>query len=434
MKNFSNILERLKKNQLLKDSLWSLIGNSLGKGLALIAGILIARFLGKDIYGEYGVIKTTILSIGVFSTFGLGYTATKYISEYRIIDSGKIPQFLNVARKITLVFSGCMAMLVFLFSDFIAIRLFSAAYLSQPLKILSILIIFNAFVTTQIGILSGFGNFKEIAKVNSFVGLLTFIFSLPLTYLYGLNGALTALLLVQVMNFILNYIIIKKELLKIPSASKYEPTMLRNTINFSLPIALQESIYAMSSWLSIFILIRFSNYGEVGLYSAAIQWNSIILFIPSILRNVVLSHLSKNSNNQQEHSKILKYTTYINIVATLIPSILIFLFSPLIAKIYGESFEGISVLISLAVFITVFSSVSNVYTQAYISIGKNWLMFLLKGSREFLIIITFIMIMYFSDLSGAKSIIYSNLICSIVYMFVITSIYSSLEKSGVKNI
>lgn len=73
----ANIIAKIKTSKLLTDSLWSLGGNVVGKGLALLADILVARFLGKDIYGEYGIIRNTILTIGVFSTFGLGYTATK---------------------------------------------------------------------------------------------------------------------------------------------------------------------------------------------------------------------------------------------------------------------------------------------------------------------------------------------------------------------
>lgn len=43
---------------------------------------MIARFLGKELYGEYGTIKTTLTYIAIVSTFGFGYTATKYIAEY----------------------------------------------------------------------------------------------------------------------------------------------------------------------------------------------------------------------------------------------------------------------------------------------------------------------------------------------------------------
>ena len=53
--------ERLKSSDLFKDSFWALAGSALGKGLSLLAGIAVARFLGKEVYGEYGTIRTCLL-------------------------------------------------------------------------------------------------------------------------------------------------------------------------------------------------------------------------------------------------------------------------------------------------------------------------------------------------------------------------------------
>lgn len=73
---------RFKESKLFKDSAWALIGSILGRGLSLFAGIAVARFLGKKIYGEYGMIKSNLVLVSVFSTFGLGYTATKFCSKF----------------------------------------------------------------------------------------------------------------------------------------------------------------------------------------------------------------------------------------------------------------------------------------------------------------------------------------------------------------
>ena len=77
MIDLPSLYQKIKTNKLAKDSFWSIFGNGLGNLLLLIAGIIIARFLGKDLYGEYGIVKTTMFYIAAFSTFGLGYTSTK---------------------------------------------------------------------------------------------------------------------------------------------------------------------------------------------------------------------------------------------------------------------------------------------------------------------------------------------------------------------
>lgn len=423
-----NTTKKLRGSQFFKDSFWSLTGNVIGKGLALVAGIVVARFLGKDVFGEYGIIRNTILTIGVFSTFGLGYTATKYVAEYRRYKPELIRVFIKTANKITLWFSGSMALMLFVFAPYVATQWLDAVHLAIPLRILSVLIIFNAITTTQIGVLSGFGRFKAIAQINSIVGVLTFLLSVLLTWLYDLNGALSALLIVQVVNCALNYFVVRKETAHLELKSN-DRRLTKEILSFSTPIALQEAVYSVTSWLANLLLIKLSTYGELGMYSAAMQWNSIVLFIPGILRNVVLSYLSSNTSDNAAHRQILKQTVIINLISTLIPVIVVSLFSGLIAKSYGESFDGLSGLISIAVFTTIFTSVSNVYAQAFTSLGKNWTMLLIRTFRDVMQLLGMVIFVYFFNISGAKSIIYSGLIFSSMFLLIMIILYNKYIKN-----
>lgn len=415
------------KDKLVIDSVWSVFGNVFGKGIALLAGIFIARFLGKEVYGEYGIIRNTILSIGVFSTFGLGYTATKFISELRVKCPEQIPIFIKYSNKITFIFSGLMALILFVTADLISTYWLKIPHLGFSLRILSILIVFNAITTSQIGILSGFGKFKEIAKINTTIGFLTFIFSALLTYLYNLNGALLALLIVQVFNCAFNFFVVKSELKKYEKAVGGDKRMLKNILIFSIPVALQEAIYSVTTWLSSVFLIRYASIGDLGLYTVVVQWNAIILFIPGILRNVVLSHLSMSNSNFQDHSNILKKTIFINFISTLVPCMFVLIFSSEIAASYGISFNDLDQLISLSVFTTIFTSVSNVYAQAFTSLNRNWLMLLLRTIRDILTIISFIILTKYKILSGVLALITSGLIFSMMFLLISFIVYKNIN-------
>jgi O-antigen/teichoic acid export membrane protein len=164
---YITLKNRILNSKLINDSFWALIGNIIGKGLSLAAGIFVARFLGKEVFGEYGIVKNTIMLIAAFSTFGLGYTATKYIAEYKNNKSEYTKLVLHYATKITLAFSGVMALILFLTAEYFAEYVLSDHHLKTPLRIISILIVFNALTTMQIGVIAGFGKFKEMARINS---------------------------------------------------------------------------------------------------------------------------------------------------------------------------------------------------------------------------------------------------------------------------
>ena len=377
----SLVVERIRKSPLFKDSMWSLIGSTVGRGLSLIAGILVARFLGKDIYGEYGIIKTTLIYIEIFSTFGLGYTATKYIADYKKTNPGKVSAVCKAALKITLLTSGLMALVVLVFAKQIA-EIIDAPHLFNTLRITAAGIIVNAINVAQIGVLSGFAEFKVIARNTTISGVVTFVLTATLTYIWGLNGAVIALVLSYGTQCLINNISVRALVKQYEKPSGPQKELYKELVAFSFPIALQESLYSITSWVISFMLIKLTGYGELGLYSAAGQWAAIISFIPGILRNVTLSHLSSNMTNRSAHDRTMRAMLAVNIISTSVMFLGIVVFQNLICSFYGETFVGLKSVLLVLTFNTICSNASNVYVQEFMAQGKNWFVFVCKIIRD----------------------------------------------------
>ena len=65
------IIQSIKSNNLFKDSLWAVMGNGIGNFLMLFSGILIAKFLGKDLYGEYSY-QVEVANLADYGKFRIG--------------------------------------------------------------------------------------------------------------------------------------------------------------------------------------------------------------------------------------------------------------------------------------------------------------------------------------------------------------------------
>lgn len=423
------MINRLKSSPLFLDSFWSLLGNVIGKGLALLSGILVARILGKEVFGEYSVIRNTILTIGMFSTFGLGYTSTKFVADF-IRDNSKDTRILiKYITQITFCFSLFIGGLLFCFASYISIHFLNDPFLAKPLQYLAFLIVFNAITVTQIGILSGLKEFKNLAIINCIIGGVTFLTSVIFTYCWGFNGALLSLIFNQIINCVCNEIAIKRRLTLILIQDNTPGKLLaKKVLQFSFPIALQEFIFASTSWLSMLLLVRYSNYGELGMYNAAMQWNAIVLFIPGILRNVILAHLSSNSQNKLEYDNIIRKTVILNIICTIIPSIIVFFFASFITQMYGKTFIGLDSLISMAVFSTVFLSVGNVYTQAFTSIGKNWLMLFFRFFRDISGLLLFVVLITYFHINGASAMLIGTLSSGVLFVIYTVITFHIIKK------
>lgn len=369
------VVVRLKNSALLKDSFWALLGSVLGKGLSLVAGILVARFLGKEMYGQYGILKNTLLNIAVFSTLGLGYTGTRFVAKN--IDTG-VSKTIRLIYRITLVVSSLMAIAVFIFAEPLAVFI-KAPELDGALRLTAIIIIFNAINTSQIGILSGFKAFKEVAKNNVYAGIVTFVLSGLLAFFWALDGALWALLLSTCFNVLINYVSVTRLRKQCDDNGKGDdPVDAKEVISFSIPIALQESMYFVVSFMSSYLLITYAGYGELGITSAAAQWSGVLLFIPGVMKNVMLSYFSSMDSTVSLRKKLI----LINGLSTFVPWLFIALLSHFIASFYGETFNNLYLVIIISCLGSIFSSISSVIVYEFISQGRNWTMFFLRLLRD----------------------------------------------------
>ena len=69
--------------RMMSGAFWSFTGTALGKFFVFLTGIICARFLGKEQFGELGMVRSTIGMFIIVGAGGIGVTATRFISLYR---------------------------------------------------------------------------------------------------------------------------------------------------------------------------------------------------------------------------------------------------------------------------------------------------------------------------------------------------------------
>lgn len=415
-------ISRIKSSPLAKDSFWAIFGNAMGKGLSLLAGIIVARLLGVDIYGEYGVVKSTLAYVAAFSTFGLGYTSTKYIAQTDKTETGTIRSIIKSSMGITIVTSVIMAASLWILAENVA----TESHLVSAIRFTSLIVVFNAVNTTQIGLLSGFKDFKAIAINNMIVGITTFILSVILSYFFSLDGAIWSLFITTVLNCVLNHIVLHRHNNKSLISTEHTVTknVTKDLLKFSLPISLQECVYASANWLRMIVLVNFAGYAEMGLYTATNQWFVVMLFIPGVLRNVILSHLSSTLEDKRQHDSIFYTMLKINLVSTIVPASFIALLSPVIGGMYGDTFVGINVVLILAVLASIFGCMAGIYTQEFISRGKNWIVLIGYIIRDYGALLLILPFMFkYGQLYGASIVYIAMIVTHIVYCVILHIMY-----------
>lgn len=416
-------IERFKKSSLFRDSFWALFGNVVGKGFSLFAGIAVARFLGRELYGEYGIIKSSLLMIALFSSFGLGITSTKFVAETKEHNPSKLYSISQISISISFLVSTIISLLVIAFADHISVVI-NAPHLASTLKWASFAIILNSVNTTQLGILGGFKAYNIIAKNNIIIGIFTFLTTLPLSYFYGFNGSILSIIISLLLSCLKNQFSIHKLL---PQKKELITKVdIANILSLSFPIAMNESLYSLTAWLSSFVLIKIAGYGELGILNAATQWMAVMAFVPGALRNVALSHFSTVSNDKKQSEHLLIRLLQVNFFSTMTPCIFVWIFSNVICSLYGEQYDGMQSVLNVLVFAAVIMSLSNIITQELIALDKNWFLFCSRFIKE----ISFIVVVFYVLKSlGGGAFLYACLFLffHIVYLIVVIAKFKLIK-------
>lgn len=360
---------------------WSLSGVAFAKAFVLVASIFCARILGTSHFGELGIVRSTIGMFVVLGASGLGYTANKYIAEFRAKNQkDKISNIYNLTFCFGTAIGLLITISVFLSAKYISDVLLKNSHLYLSIELGAILLFMSIFNSVQNGVITGFERFKVVA-INTFIS--SFFESLGIVagaYFYGIEGAIVGYGLSFVIWAILNYLSIRKIFLEenIVIVHKWLTKKDFSVIwNFSIPAMMNTIMVVPSFWWLKTMLVNYDDFGSLGVYEAADQWKVIILFIPGAIANILLPIFSniQGSGNSDSFSKTLKFSVMINGGTALLLFFLVYVLKDLVMSFYGKGYENTSTLVILC-FSTIFSSIAQVLTLSLISIAKVWISFM----------------------------------------------------------
>jgi len=379
--------------RLAKGAFWSLAGAVISRGLALLSSILVARLLGKTGFGELGMIQSTVGMFGAFAGFGLGLTATKHVAEFRQKDPVKAGRILALANLVALASGSIMTVALLIMAPWLAKNNLAAPQLTRLLQVGSGLLLFGAMNGAQTGALAGFEAFRAIAKINVVSGLLAFPLMVGGACLAGLNGAVWGLVVSMAFNWLLNRLVILRVArkagvpLSMTGCRREWPVLWR----FSLPAAISSAICGPATWAAATILVNHpGGYGEMGIFNAAMQWRTAILFLPVIIGNLILPVLSnlEGADDKVRYRKVMNLTLLVNCGVAAVATLPIIFLAKTIMLSYGGDFESGAWVMIILVASAGIAVATGVGWQALTSLGKMWtrLLFLLIWSAVLIVL------------------------------------------------
>jgi O-antigen/teichoic acid export membrane protein len=407
---FANAHSRLKASLLarrfLNGAAWSIFGSVVSSGVTLIMLMLVARLLGKEIYGQFVVIQSTLSMVGVFAGFGIGVAATHYTAELRTRDTVRLSHILTLAQRTILGFGFLASTGMVFAADWMASRIFNDPSLSVPLGISACAVLFTTLDSYQKSMLIGFEAMRAFA-IGTVLGVVAgFPIMLLAVNNFGLQGAAVAMVINALLQTSISRYQMARELLKnkIQYGTKGCLSEWPVLWRFAFPVLVAGVLVGPVHWAAQAFLSNTPNgYAELAVLGIAMQWFNVIMFIPSTSGRVILPILTDyvTKNDHSNSRKILLYAMIANASVAVPLAIIVGVFSSNIMGLYGSSFEHDYVPLVLAAMTAALLAAQIPVGNLLIASSRVWLGALMNAVWAFV----YVTLAYFLASKGASGII-----------------------------
>jgi O-antigen/teichoic acid export membrane protein len=371
------------RTRLQQSVLWSLLGNVIGQGSMLVINIIVARMLGRELFGEYSIIQSTLITLTLLAPLATGFIATKYVAEFRATDKERAGRILGLCSAVS-AFTGLLAAsLLLIFARHLATNWFQAPHLARTLMLTAGAVFFTVQNAAQMGALAGLEAYRALATARIISGLVTLSLCALLAWQGGLNGAVAGLALSAVTQWFIFRNFQRAEASAQGLRISYENLWQERSVllGFAIPAALS-GISAMSAiWLTNSWLFRQpAGQAQMAIFTAAGNFRTAVLFLPGVINNVGFSLINhqKGLGDLARYRRVWLTNLALTTGIVITGSALIVLAGPQLLLLFGREFSAGSLILFFLMLSTVPEALAAGVAQLVQSQGRMW-MFLLAA-------------------------------------------------------
>jgi O-antigen/teichoic acid export membrane protein len=323
---------------------WSTLGSAASRGAVLLAMMPVARIIGREAYGQLGIIQNTVGMFAVFAGMASSLTATRYVAQLRHHDRERAGRIVSITTVASSAIALALAIAMAAMAPWLAQRWLAAPALGGVLAAASAMLVLGTFQGVQIGVLSGLERFSAIAWSQLLGSVVVMPLILVGAWWRGLFGTVAGLIAAQSLQCLINQVAVTRSTRQagirwFMSGWTREWSVLWK---FSLPAMASGLLVGPVQWFASTLLVnRPDGYHAMAVYHAANQWFVALMFLPGILGRVYLPLASHRLATQPRTAARMVIKAVVLSAAVVAPlAIAASLASPFILNAYGADYAS----------------------------------------------------------------------------------------------
>ena len=362
----------------LKDYFIVLFGSGMGRAIALVNSIVIARCLGVESFGRFSIFYVLMIIIWQFPQ---SFDVT-YVRYAKTVNSKEEKNdFLKSAVFLKLLYSGVMLCISIPLASFLARYCFNKPDI-QALLVYSIISgVFLSFLFTVASIFQEKEKFIEYSILNAIYTISIFLacllvpcFRIELT----LNIVVVIYLVTTVLLGIVSILLLFKKTGWI----------------FPLNINVFKRSFSLGKWifgvtvasfifqrLDVFFLARYVDFRTIGLYSAAVQMIMAISLMTGSLNGISLPKASEAIRSKKTLRKYIKESIVTTILINCAIVVLIIISPSCLKLLYGRAYLAVAPALRILLIGWMFAVLYVPFSSLFYAIEDSRTRFFVEASK-----------------------------------------------------
>jgi O-antigen/teichoic acid export membrane protein len=351
---------------------WNVLGSVVAQGGTFLSSVVLARVLGKQIFGQFAMVQSTVIALTNLASLGLGITATKYVSQFRSTQPDRAGRILGISSLVALLAGLCFAVSLIVFAP----KLATDAALIPDLRLSAIYVFFITLNGYQLGALMGLEAFGRMARISLVSGPVAVVGTWVLAYRFGLEGGVLALGLNAFLVWWLSQIGVKQECCRAGIRVRYRDAWQERSalIRFSIPAVVTGLTGSAAIWWCNKLLVKNAGYAELAVFVAVSNLRLMVVFLPGVVGRVVsplLNNLLANGEIKT-YQRTFWYVVAGNGALGLCLAGILSLAGTYLLHLFGKDFAGSSALLLLLLSSAVIEIVASNLYQAIFTAASLW--------------------------------------------------------------
>jgi O-antigen/teichoic acid export membrane protein len=316
---------------------WNAVSMACGQGSTFVGNLVVSNLIGLHPFGQYSLVLGTLLMVSGIAQFATGFTATRYVAEFRANDKARAGRILALCSLLGLCV-GLMASVLLAFHS----GLVGLPTLQDLFTLTAAFVLFSVVNGLQAGALAGLEEYPSLAwaSVAHFACHVAFTFAGALGW--GLEGALVALVASSVLRCVVHEWVLRKRLRNHGIELDYRRAREEKRVlaRFTVPAAVSGLTAYPAFWIPGLLVAREMGFGEMALLTAALNLR-LLAVIPGILVNGVGASIINHQRGTRDASRF-RSAFWMNLavvagVVAVVTSV-IAIAGPWLLHLYGAAF------------------------------------------------------------------------------------------------